>query len=290
MRPAVFLDRDDTLIANRAVTAGTAFPGDLFDPRLVRLLPGVVDGLVMLADAGFALVVVSNQGGLSQGRGTLGDIERVNDAMRALLREGGVTLAGVYMAPARTPASDERFANDPFRWRKPGPGMIEAAGAELGLHLPASWMVGDAARDVDAGIAAGLHPERCLLVGTHRLPGVREAAAEIVRAAAPNRATFHLSPVGGVTLTDPVARRTVQAAALAIAERTGIRVVAIEVAGAGVTVEIEGDELLAVGFAAELRRATESWYASRHPGVSLWGLGESRDDGAGDASDEDSGP
>jgi len=282
VRPAVFLDRDDTLIANREVTRGTAFPGDLLDPGLVRLLPGVIEGLAALSDAGFALVVVSNQGGLAQGRGSLRRVEAVNDALRESLSRGGVSLSGVYMSPAREPSTNGRFAADPDRWRKPGPGMIQAAGRELGLHLAGSWLVGDAPRDIESGVAAGLHPERCLLIGTADLPGVREAAEAIVRASVPNRASFHLSPVGGVMLTDPIARRTIQAAALAIAERTGIRVVAIDVSGTCVAVEIEGDELLAVGFAAELRRATEVWYAGRHPGVSLWGRGETPDQG-GDA-------
>lgn len=278
MRPAVFLDRDDTIIANRDVTADTAYPGDLIDPALVRLLPGVAEGLCSLADAGFALVVITNQGGLAQGRLTLRDVEAVNDAMRSQLADAGVRLAGVYIAPARTPATVERFtadsAGERAGWRKPGPGMILAAADELGLTLAKSWLIGDAARDVDSGIAAGLHPERCLRVGTSDLPGVRDAAAAIVSAQATDHATFRLTPTEGLSIDEPAALRTIQAAALAIAERTGIKLIAIEVTPAGVTGELDGDELLAVAFAAELRRTTESWYAARHPGESLWGHGE----------------
>src|SRR5438105_14315252 len=62
MRPAVFLDRDDTLIVNRALTAATPHPGSLFDPALVRLTPGAAAALRDLKRAGFALIVVSNHG------------------------------------------------------------------------------------------------------------------------------------------------------------------------------------------------------------------------------------
>ncbi|MCC6971598.1 MAG: hypothetical protein IT434_15410 [Phycisphaerales bacterium] len=91
MRPAVFLDRDDTLIQNAELPwdRGGTPRGDLCDPAWVRLLPGVAEACRMLAGAGFALVVVSNQGLVARGVGTLEDVERTNRRMLDLLSEGG---------------------------------------------------------------------------------------------------------------------------------------------------------------------------------------------------------
>ncbi len=183
MRKAVFLDRDDTILDNAAATAHTPTPGDLLDPALVRLLPGAAGALHDLAEAGYAIVVVTNQGGVAQGLGTLRDVEAVNDRMRALLAEAGVRLDGVYYSPARPPPAGfvPGFTVDAAGWRKPAPGMILAAARELGIDLPASWMVGDAARDVDSGIAAGIPAVRCLRIGADgAFPGLASAAAHVL--------------------------------------------------------------------------------------------------------------
>ncbi|MCC6322766.1 MAG: HAD family hydrolase [Phycisphaerales bacterium] len=165
LRPAVFLDRDDTLIANREVTAGTPYPGDLFDPELVKLLPGVGEGLSALKRAGFALVVVSNQGAVARGRCTIAQVEATNARMRDAIRSAAdVELDAVYFCPYHP-----RGAAAPFdvehAWRKPAPGMILHAAGEFGLDLSRSWMIGDAARDIEAAVNAGIAPERALLVG-----------------------------------------------------------------------------------------------------------------------------
>lgn len=182
-RAAVFLDRDDTIIDNRHATAGTAHPGDLMDPAIVRLLPGAAEGLRRLHDAGFPLVVVTNQGGMAGGAGTAADVEACNDRMRELLRaDAGVTLAGVYYSPWRPGGRIKRFAGS-HPWRKPAPGMLLAAAADLDLDLPESWMIGDAPRDTEAAVAAGLRPERCLLVGPGApLPDLAAAAHTILSA------------------------------------------------------------------------------------------------------------
>lgn len=179
MRAAVFLDRDDTIIACRGVTAGTAHPGDLVDPALVKLLPGAGEGLARLRGAGFVLVVISNQGGVAAGACTLAQVEAVNDRMRELLRAEGVELAGVYFSPARPGGKVARFAG-PDPWRKPAPGMVLAAARELGIVPARSWMIGDAPRDLEAGASGGIPRERCLLVGVD-VPDLRGAAERIVK-------------------------------------------------------------------------------------------------------------
>jgi D-glycero-D-manno-heptose 1,7-bisphosphate phosphatase len=164
MRPGVFLDRDDTLIANRSVTTGTPFPGDLFDPTLVRLLPGVAEGLRLLAAAGYALVVVSNQGAVARGRCTLAQVHACNERLRAIARaEAGVEFAGVYVCPYHPKGTTPPW-NIEHPWRKPGPGMLLAAARDLGLDLARSWLIGDAQRDIDAALAAGIPREHALRI------------------------------------------------------------------------------------------------------------------------------
>lgn len=171
LRPAIFLDRDDTLIDTRSVTARTAFPGDLFDPALVRLLPGVLEACRELKRAGFALVVVSNQGAVAAGHATLSDVHETNERLRELLideqgGEGRKLLDAIYFSPSRPGATGPHadVFNRDLSWRKPAPGMILAAQADLGLDLSRSWLVGDAMRDVQAGLNAGLARERCILL------------------------------------------------------------------------------------------------------------------------------
>ncbi len=168
LRPAIFLDRDDTLVDTLNATAHAAFPGDLFDPELVRLLPGVLEACRDLKQAGFALVVVSNQGAVAAGHATLSDVHETNERIRELLvdAQGRPLLDAIYFSPARPGATGphaEVFNRD-LSWRKPAPGMILAAKADLGLDLARSWLVGDAMRDVQAGLNAGLARERCVLL------------------------------------------------------------------------------------------------------------------------------
>jgi D-glycero-D-manno-heptose 1,7-bisphosphate phosphatase len=178
--PAVFIDRDDTLVHATGLPAPAppANPGDLFDPALVRLFEGVGEACGRLHDAGFRLVVVSNQGSVARGAATIADVERTN----ARLRELVPCLDAVYFCPFHPKGTVPAFTReDP--WRKPAPGMILAAAADLDLDLGRSWLVGDAERDIQAGLNAGLAPERCLRIGAGtRLADFPAAADHILRA------------------------------------------------------------------------------------------------------------
>ncbi|MCL4741575.1 MAG: HAD-IIIA family hydrolase [Phycisphaerales bacterium] len=177
MRPGVFLDRDDTLIDNA---------GDLADPSLVRLLPGAFEACRRLAGAGYSLVVVSNQGVVARGGGSLRDAEATNDRVRALLTPPHARrplVEAFYVCPFHPRGSVERFTRE-HPWRKPAPGMILAAAAELGLDLPRSWLVGDAERDAHAALAAGIPPPRALLIGPGRpFPDLAAAAEHVLNPA-----------------------------------------------------------------------------------------------------------
>jgi D-glycero-D-manno-heptose 1,7-bisphosphate phosphatase len=188
MRCAVFLDRDDTLIAANAVPPPPppAKAGDLIDPALVRLLPGVADGCLRLARAGFALVVISNQGVVARGGGDLAQVEAVNERLRAMLpnpdRPGRSLIDAIYGCPFHPGGTVPRYSRE-HDWRKPAPGMIRAAIAELDLDLAGSWLIGDADRDLEAGIAAGLSADRCLRIGQGAIPGFAAAADAVLRRA-----------------------------------------------------------------------------------------------------------
>lgn len=145
---AVFLDRDNTLIVN---------DGDLGDPDAVRLIDGVADALVRLAEARWRLVVVSNQGGVARGMFTEADVEAVNGRLADLLDETAGTRGLIdrfYWCPFHPDGTVQRYRRE-HPWRKPRPGMLEQAGRDLGIDLQKSWIIGDQPRDVAAGRAAG---------------------------------------------------------------------------------------------------------------------------------------
>ncbi len=180
---AVFLDRDDTLIECNGLPAPPppAAPGDLTDPALVRLLPGVPGACAALKRAGFALVVVSNQGVVARGGATLATVEAINRRVSELLHEDGRPLIDrFYFCPFHPKGRVPEFTRE-HDWRKPAPGMILAAAADMGLDLRDSWLIGDAARDVEAGIGAGLEPGRCLRIGPGQpLPDLAAAARVVL--------------------------------------------------------------------------------------------------------------
>lgn len=185
MRPAAFLDRDDTLVENAALPWAEigAPPGDLCDPARVRLLPGVLESCRLLKEAGYALVVITNQGLVARGVGTCADVERTNQRLLDLLTiDGRPLIDAVRYCPYHPRGTVPEFTRE-HPWRKPAPGMILDAAAALDLDLGRSWLIGDADRDIQAGIAAGIPPERCLRIGPGQpLPDLRAATRGILGA------------------------------------------------------------------------------------------------------------
>ncbi len=164
-RPAVFLDRDNTLIED---------PDFLRDPKQVRLLPGAAGAVATLREAGFAIVVVTNQSGIARGYLTEDELANVHERLKDLLRSEGATLDAIYYCPYfdGPAAVVEKYRHD-SDLRKPKPGMLLKAAEEHHLSLSASWMIGDSERDIEAGRAAGC---RTILIGDHRAN--RHARAE----------------------------------------------------------------------------------------------------------------
>lgn len=284
----MFLDRDDTLIACNGLPAppppGKA--GDLVDPRLVELLPGVFEACSRLVAEGFRLVVVSNQGGVARGAATLGRVEEVNDRVRALLTpEGGEPLVqAFYYCPFHPVAHVARFsageADHP--WRKPHAGMLLAAAEELNLDLERSWMVGDAERDIEAGMGAGLARERCLRVGEGGdVADLLTAVGRILPTPSVGGVWVTLRALSGEPMSDAGVRGMVESTARALGERTGVAVLALETTASEIRVMLPVDRFAAMGFAAELRRVTNAWYEGKYRDGPLWGT--TREAG-GDAS------
>ncbi len=136
LRPAVFLDRDGTLIKDA---------GYLADPAGVRLLPGARESLARLRATGFVLVIVTNQSGIGRGYYSEKEFHVVNAAMLALLDAN--TIAATYFCPDHPDRATDR--------RKPSPGMLCEAARDHALDLSRSYMVGDRRGDIEAGRAAG---------------------------------------------------------------------------------------------------------------------------------------
>ncbi len=283
LRPAIFLDRDDTINRNAdlpdAAWVGRT-PGDLLDPDHVHLLPGALDACRRLADAGYAIVVITNQGGIARGGGAIADIDACNDRLRGLLApDDGAPPDSAIPAPLRPTLVEACYAAPhhpmgavaPFDsehpWRKPGPGMIESACAELGLDPARSWMVGDKKRDLDAAITAGIAPDRCVMVGpTADAPDLSAAAARILGSdpTPGDSTTVTLRALDGRPLADSRTRETVLATARAIAERTGVDLTDLSATDSSVTATLAAPRLAALGFLAELRRLTNAWSIAKH--------------------------
>ncbi len=151
----VFLDRDRTIIED---------PGYLTDPDAVKLLPGVELALRSLGQAGFKLVVVTNQSAIARGLLTEDGLEQIHDEMRRQLSERGVELDAIYYCPYHPDGTVEEYTRVSAD-SKPSPGMLLRASKDLRIDLTASWMVGDSPRDIEAGQRAGCRTVRVRLKG-----------------------------------------------------------------------------------------------------------------------------
>ncbi len=136
-RPALFLDRDGTLIAD------VGYPKD---PEQVALVDGAADVLREL-QVHYSLVVVSNQSGIGRGMIDEREAAAVHARFVAEFARRGVHFSGCYYCPHMPGAGCE--------CRKPAPGMLLEAAEELLLDLSRSIMIGDKASDLEAGRAAG---------------------------------------------------------------------------------------------------------------------------------------
>ena len=147
MTSAVFLDRDGVL----NVDHGYVSTWERFE-----FLPGVPDALRALQDAGYLLIVVSNQSGIGRGYYCEADVESLNQAVAQHLGSTvGVTLSEFYHCPHHPTEAEGEFRRQ-CDCRKPAPGMIRQAVLDHGIDLKTSLLVGDKDSDIEAGRAAGV--------------------------------------------------------------------------------------------------------------------------------------
>lgn len=139
-RPAAFLDRDGTLIADAHY---------LSRPDQLRLIPGVSDAIRALNDAAVPVIVVTNQSGIARGYFTSEQYCDVEKVLGEMLRDAGALLAGSYHCPHLPEISG------PCECRKPGSALFQLAAEDHGLALDRSLFVGDRWRDVSPALVLG---------------------------------------------------------------------------------------------------------------------------------------
>ncbi|HBG07608.1 MAG: D,D-heptose 1,7-bisphosphate phosphatase [Geobacteraceae bacterium GWC2_58_44] len=147
-RKAVFLDRDGT------INVEVQYLSRVDD---FQFIPGVPWALKRLKDAGYLLVVVTNQSGIGRGYYDEAALQSIHDHMHADLATFGAAIDACYFCPHHPEHATGDYLKD-CDCRKPLPGMLQQAALELDIDLAASFMIGDKLADVEAGINAGCTP------------------------------------------------------------------------------------------------------------------------------------
>ncbi len=143
---ALLLDRDGTLTVE----------GEWLTRRQdLRLVPGAAAALARLAAQGWLLVMVTNQSAIARGLITPAELAEIHAELQLQLGAHGARLDAIYSCPHH-PTEGRGPYRVECECRKPKPGLVLQAARELGLDLARCWMVGDAARDLEAGWAAGV--------------------------------------------------------------------------------------------------------------------------------------
>ena len=145
MKPAVFLDRDGTLLEE----AG-------YLDRLERLVffPFAIDAVRLLNRGGFAVVIITNQSGVGRGMYEESFVIRAHQVMEERVEAGGARIDGYYYCPHHPGAELEKYRRD-CDCRKPRAGMLREAAADLDLDLSRSFTVGDKWTDVEVAGGVG---------------------------------------------------------------------------------------------------------------------------------------
>jgi D-glycero-D-manno-heptose 1,7-bisphosphate phosphatase len=146
-RPAAFLDRDGVLIVD------SGYP---HRPEDLVFLPGAAAAVRRLNAEGFVVVVVTNQSGVARGYFTESEMDAFHSLMTEALAAGGARIDAVYACPYLADAPVARYRHPDHPDRKPNPGMLLRAMADLALDPARSFMIGDKASDLEAARRAGV--------------------------------------------------------------------------------------------------------------------------------------
>lgn len=141
LRPCLFLDRDGVINHD---------PGD-YTKNLSEftILPTVMEALTLAKEAGFEVVLITNQGGLAKGLYTHEDVADIHAHLARVCKENGTPILDIFYSPHH-PSTGKSLS------RKPGSLMVERACAKHQLDPARSWMVGDKQRDLDAASPVGV--------------------------------------------------------------------------------------------------------------------------------------
>jgi len=168
VKPAVFLDRDGTLIEER---------GYLDTLEDIVLLAGTTDALHLLRDAGYALVLVTNQAGVARGFFNEAFVRQAHRHLAAMLATEGIVLDGYYYCPHHPDGVVAEYSRV-CQCRKPAPGMVAQAARDLDLDVGRSFVVGDKWLDIELASNAGA---RGLLVRTGYGAGVENSPPHLTK-------------------------------------------------------------------------------------------------------------
>jgi D-glycero-D-manno-heptose 1,7-bisphosphate phosphatase len=174
-RRLALIDRDGTIIIDKVY---------LRDPDGIEFAPGAVEGLRLLRDAGFALVLITNQSGIARGYFDAARLEQIHDRLRSMLAAEGLALEAIYVCP--------HGPDDRCDCRKPAPGMVKSAMRDLGFGPDQAVFIGDSDADMGAAAAAGVAGVRVASPGKS---SAVDAAADFLEAA--RRACALIAPREG---------------------------------------------------------------------------------------------
>ena len=144
--PGLILDRDGV------INLDTGF---LYRIEECRFVDGIFELAAAFRDRGFRLAIATNQSGIGRGYFEAADFRRLMAWILARFRDHGIAIEGIYHAPDHPTEGIGRYRRD-TPWRKPGPGMLLQAIADLDLDPARSWAIGDRPGDMVAAAAAGI--------------------------------------------------------------------------------------------------------------------------------------
>lgn len=144
-RPALFLDRDGAIVEE---------VNYLHRPEDVAFIPGAVEVICRANELNLPVIIVTNQAGIGRQYYDWPQFIEVQKRLLTMLFDAGAEIAGVFACPHHADARAP-FGHKDHPWRKPNPGMLLAAQALMGVDLSRSWIAGDRASDIRAGLNAG---------------------------------------------------------------------------------------------------------------------------------------
>jgi D-glycero-D-manno-heptose 1,7-bisphosphate phosphatase len=145
MKPAIFMDRDGTLSHE---------VGYVNHLSRFRLYPYAVDAVRLINASGYLAVLVTNQAGVARGYFPESLVHEVHGELRSAMDKGGARLDGVYVCLHHPSVGEPPYRQD-CACRKPRPGLLRQAEADLDIDLRRSWMVGDRRNDQEVAWNAG---------------------------------------------------------------------------------------------------------------------------------------